>query len=165
MERQVYFRIFSTGFHFPYTDRDWSAIWFPEVYLKQESKNERFEYLWDQMLTEKSRLKDESNEKGKYFETWEIMESLCSSMKHQIAYYAFPWGPVVPFYLPPHSFGRMEYEPLQQRFKPEDLLWLQRLVPKIKIPKQTYDLGALDIIAELGPRGPLGGKRDPAKPG
>ena len=87
------------------------------------------------------------------------MESLCGFIKDEIAY-AFLSKEIYALYAPPLSLGRLEYEPLQQRFKPEDMLWLQRLAPKAKIPRRTYDLGSLDIISELGPSGPLGGKRD-----
>ena len=85
------------------------------------------------------------------------MESLCGYMKDEIAY-AFLLKEIYAFYVPPLGLGRLEYEPLQQRFKPGDMLWLQRLAPKAKIPRRTYDLGSLDIMAELGPGGPLGGK-------
>ncbi|OGW79632.1 MAG: hypothetical protein A3G33_07525 [Omnitrophica bacterium RIFCSPLOWO2_12_FULL_44_17] len=57
------------------------------------------------------------------------------------------------FYPPSTTPGQMEYEPLQKRYKAEDMLNLKELMSKVKYKSSDYDLGVAGIVQDLRPKG------------
>jgi len=157
-------RIFSTGFYFPQRRRDeQQTIFLPGCTFNKEVLSDwDYKFFQQALDDEKKNLKQNTNLKSLiHEETYEAAKTIATELRLEIACGFFRYYDreshshkvkVHWFYPASKTPGRMEYEPYQKRYKPEDMLNLKQLVTKLKYDPSQYDPAVVDIIHDLKPK-------------
>jgi len=152
-------RIFSSRFSLLYSEKDrWNTLMLPSI---PETERERPEYksFMREINKERERLQERSNLKSLFNEETiessaqlirEIGMSTCAGFfsKYGTGHYL----DCRLFYTPESEPKRMEYEPYQKKFKPEDMLRLRHRIGRVKLDMQKHDPSVREIIHDLKPK-------------
>ena len=150
-------RVFSERPCYSYSPRRWNMVCLyntaTETTLKERS------FFMDEVKKEIEQLKDDDNFQSIVNEeTFGAAQLAVKELGPQTALGLFRFGqqPYEQtfrwFYIPPWTKGKIEYEPYQRRFGPQDMLNLRKLASGSKGVLPDYDVSALDIIEDLKPR-------------
>ncbi len=151
-------RIFSNGFYFPHPKWDWSMLLLPgyrpnECETSKESKG----VLDEAMREEEKELKDQTSFKSLFSnETLQAVKVIAKELELPISQGLFQnhgkqiihW-----FSLPPKLQDKLNYEPYQKRYKPEDMLNLKKRIGKFRYDPTQHDPVAIQMIQDLKPKG------------
>lgn len=161
VEHVVHFRIFSSELYYRHTTFEgWSTILLPEFYSTRKIASAA-KYFTDELNREIKNLRQNSSfDCLTNYESWGAMKNLRDPFKDRLAMGGFfrCWSNgyqelrIKIFYVPSQGLGCMKYEPSQQTIKPQDMLGLENIVPKIKFKMPTYDPGVADIVNDLKKR-------------
>jgi hypothetical protein len=152
-------RIFSSRFSLLYSEKDrWNTLMLPSLPEIQRKRPE-CKSLMQEINKERDRLQEQSDFKALFNE-----ETIASSAQliKEIGLPAcagflskYGLGPYLDcrlFYTPETEPKKMEYEPYQKKFKPEDMLHLRQRIGRVKLDLPKHDPGALEIIHDLKPK-------------
>jgi len=152
-------RIFSSRFSLLYSEKDrWNTLMLPNISEIQRKRSE-YKSFMQEINKERERLQERSDFKALFNEETiessaqlikEIGLSTCASFfsKYGTGHYL----DCRLFYTPETEPKKMEYEPYQKKFKPEDMLRLRQRIGRIKLDLSKHDSSVLEIIHDLKPK-------------
>lgn len=126
---------------------------------ESECKKPEYEVFSQEIANERRFLKEQASFKALFNEeTFESSSLLSKEMGVSVCAGFFPrYGgrrnlDCRFFYMPKNEPKRLEYEPYQKKFKPEDMLRLRQRIGRIKLDLQKHDPSVLEIIHDLKPK-------------
>ncbi len=152
-------RIFSSRFSLLYSEKDrWNTLMLPSLSEIQRKRPE-CQSLMQEINKERERLQEQSDFKALFNE--ETIESSAQLIKEigmpTCAGFFSKYGTghyleCRLFYTPETEPKKMEYEPYQKKFKPEDILRLRQRIGRVKLDLSKHDPSVLEIIHDLKPK-------------
>lgn len=152
-------RIFSSRFSPLYSDDSrWNSVILPNI-PEVERKKPEYKALMREINNERQRLQECSSFKALFNEeTFESSSLLTKEMGVSVcAGFFSKYGGKDNldcrfFYMPASEPKKLEYEPYQKKFKPEDMLCLRHRIGRVKLDLQKHDASVLEIIHDLKPK-------------
>lgn len=159
LKLDVKLRIFSSRFSLLYSEKDrWNTLMLPSL-PETERKRPEYKLFMQEINKERGRLQERSdfealfNEENIESSTQLIKEigmPTCAGFlsKYGVGHYLDSRL----FYAPETEPKKMEYEPYQKKFKPEDMLRLRQRIGRVKLALRKHDPSVLEIIHDLKPK-------------
>ena len=146
-----HFRIFSKGFSPLYRPaKNWHTIFLPGISAEEKAKDKYMSFMKEIEKTEKNLPIEFGSTKSLVREmaiktVAGFFYEYSGDFHHRID---FRW-----LYVSEKVLGKIEYEPYQKRFKPEDLLRLRDRIARVKPAAFQHSPGVHPIIEDLRPKG------------